>query len=174
MRTVPQLVSLTLAFALQLRKKHGKTSVRVPQYPDHLLNILKHTLLFFPLQNAVYFIMLPFLVPALFTFEIQGVVKFKRKFRHLKVKSHWGSRGIAHTVLTFGAKWRCSASRHGRFSPGGNKIHSIYWICGISWCRSRTARLVEEGSQLHLLESMNDCRNFVSMLSEICRQFVDK
>jgi len=27
--------------------------------------------LFFPLQNAVYFIMLPFLVPVLFTFYIQ-------------------------------------------------------------------------------------------------------
>ena len=29
-----------------------------------------HTLRFFPLQNVVYFIMLPFLVPVLFTFYI--------------------------------------------------------------------------------------------------------
>ena len=43
----------------------------------YVLNILNmvYNLLFFPLQNAVCFIILTYLVPVLFTFYIQGVLK---------------------------------------------------------------------------------------------------
>ena len=63
-----------------------------------------HTLRF-SLQNAVYFIMLPFLVPVLFTFYIQDVLNFKvcKSVHHrtIQINQQPGATIFQFIILTF-------------------------------------------------------------------------
>jgi len=66
-----------------------------------------YTLRFFSLQNAVCFIILTYLVPALFTFYIQGVLKLKKNnsgTKRLKGRQSTFLKQILSNLKFFGSR----------------------------------------------------------------------
>jgi len=82
-----------------------------------------YTLRFFPLQNAVCFIILTYLVPVLFTFFIQGVLKFKKNNSGAKRLIRNLILCTRHMILL---KVQCSRYRPGVAQRGGRGIALLF------------------------------------------------